>query len=251
MSQGSRQIPLLLSMPQPCSYLPNRFAANLVVDPAVGVDMTLYSQLIRQGFRRSGRILYRPHCEECRQCLSLRIPVNDFALRRRHRRVLQRNRELALNPCNARFQQEHFELFQRYTASRHSGGSMAESDIQEYQDFLTADWNDTLFLEMREHGRLLAVAVTDEVSDGLSAVYTFFEPELPQRSLGTFAVLSQLSLARQLGLPHLDRGYWIRACATMASTADYRPMQVYSQGRWRQFELHQAAQVPELPDIHA
>jgi arginine-tRNA-protein transferase len=251
MSQGSRQIPLLLSMPQACSYLPQRLTSNLVVDPAIGVDMALYSQLIRQGFRRSGRILYRPHCEACRQCLSLRIPVGEFTPRRRHRRVMQRNRELVMNPCNARFQQAHFELYRRYTASRHSGGSMAGANPDEYLDFLTADWSNTLFLEMREQGRLLAVAVTDQVSDGLSAVYTFFEPELPQRSLGTFALLSQLELAAQLGLPHLYLGYWIRDCPKMAYKADYRPMQVFSEGRWRPFERHQAVEVPELTDINA
>jgi arginine-tRNA-protein transferase len=251
MSRGTRQIPLLLSMPQPCSYLPDRLASNLVVDPAVGPDMRLYSQLIRQGFRRSGRILYRPHCEACRQCLSLRIPVEEFALRRRHRRIMHRNRELVITPCNPRFRQEHFALYRRYTASRHGGGSMAESSPDEYLDFLTADWSDTLFLEMREQGRLLAVAVTDEVGDGLSAVYTYFAPELPQRSLGTFAVLGQVDLARQLGLPYLYLGYWIRDCAKMAYKADYRPMQVYSEGRWRQFERHETVEVPELSGINA
>jgi len=246
MSQERRQIPLLLSMPQPCSYLENRFSSNVVVDPESDIDTPLYSQLIRQGFRRSGRMVYRPHCEDCRQCLSLRIPANEFTMRRRHRRIMQRNREAVLNPCNARFQQEHYDLYCRYTASRHSGGSMADSSAQEYLDFLVAKWSETLFIEIREQGRLLAVAVTDEVEDGLSAVYTFFEPELPQRSLGTFAVLSQLSLARQLGLQYLYMGYWIRDCGKMAYKADYRPMQLYSGGRWRRFGPGDAVEVPEL-----
>ena len=175
--------------------------------------------------------------------------------RRRHRRILRTNSKTKLVPCNARFQQEHYDLYRRYTANRHSGGSMAESSPQEYLDFLTSEWSQTLFLEMREQDRLLGVAVTDQVDDGLSAVYTFFDPDLERRSLGTFAVLSQLSLARQFGLPYLYLGYWVRDCGKMAYKADYRPMQLYSHEQWREFGPGESADVAELSnpqgDIHS
>ena len=123
---------------------------------------------------------------------------------------------------------------------------MSDASAEKYMDFLSASWSETLFLEMREDDQLLGVAVTDEVSDGLSAVYTFFNPELPKRSLGTFAVLSQISMARQLGLPYLYLGYWVRDCDKMAYKAEFRPMQVFSEGNWRQFNTGESVIVPEL-----
>jgi arginine-tRNA-protein transferase len=245
--RDDQRIPLLLSMPQPCSYLENQASSSAFVDPDCEMDMALYSQLIRAGFRRSGRLVYRPHCPECQQCLSLRVPVQAFEERRRQRRIRQVNADVRLVSCNARLQADHYALYQRYTASRHAGGSMADSTPDEYMDFLSADWSETLFVEMREGERLLGVAVTDQVADGLSAVYTFFEPDLPQRSLGTFAVLSQISMARQLGLPYLYLGYWIRDCDKMAYKADFRPMQLFSDGRWRDFGPGDEIIVPELP----
>ena len=241
-----RRIPLLLSMPQACSYLDGLASSSAFVDPDCGMDSQLYGQLLGAGFRRSGRLVYRPHCPECQQCLSLRLPVDHFEERRRHRRIRQKNRDVRLVSCNARLQAEHYQLFQRYTASRHAGGGMAESTPAQYMDFLSADWSETLFVELRDKGRLLGVAVTDLVTDGLSAVYTFFDPDLSQRSLGTFAVLSQMSMARQLGLPYLYLGYWIRDCGKMAYKADYRPLQVFSSGQWRTFVAGESIDVPEL-----
>ncbi len=243
---GERRIPLLLSMPQSCSYLHDRLNSNAFVDPDCEMDMTLYGQLLRAGFRRSGKLVYRPHCAECHQCLSLRVPVEQFEERRRHRRIRQKNRDVRLVNCNARLQAEHFDLYQRYTASRHEGGSMAESSPAEYMGFLTAPWSETLFVELREGEKLLGIAVTDLLSDGLSAVYSFFDPGMPQRSLGAFAILSQISMARQLGLPYLYLGYWIRDCSKMSYKADYRPMQIFSCGQWHDFAPGEEIDVPEL-----
>lgn len=249
MSNNDRRIPLLLSMPETCSYLPDQSSSSAFIDPDCDIDMALYSHLIRIGFRRSGRVVYRPHCAGCHQCLSLRLPVDRFEHRRRHRRILRANKNIRLVTCNARLQPEHYELYRRYTASRHSGGSMADATPDQYMDFLSAFWSETLFIELREDQRLLGVAVTDQVADGLSAVYTFFEPDLPHRSLGSFAVLSQLSMARQLELPYLYLGYWIRDCQKMAYKADYRPMQVFSGGRWLEFGLGEDILVPELSQV--
>lgn len=246
--ERNQRIPLLISAPQPCSYLPGEFSSSAFVDPDCGVDNALYSQLIRNGFRRSGRLVYRPHCSDCSQCLSLRIPLDQFKERRRHRRTREHNRQVRVVPCSARFQQDHYDLYRRYTAIRHAGGEMADASPEAYLDFLSSNWSETHFLELRKHDELLGVAVTDQVADGLSAVYTFFDPDLPRHSLGTYAILCQLSMARQLGLPYLYLGYWVRDCEKMAYKADYRPMQIFSQGRWRQFGQGEPVRVPELPE---
>ncbi|RMG34244.1 MAG: arginyltransferase [Gammaproteobacteria bacterium] len=242
------RLPLYLSAPQPCSYLAGEYSQSLFIDPEMPMTVALYSQLVRQGFRRSGGMVYRPHCLQCRQCLSARIPVADFQPRRRHRRTLRANRALRLVPTEARFREEHFRLYQRYTASRHAGGSMADSEPSEYQDFLITDWCDTHFLEFREDHRLLGVAVTDQLRDGLSAVYTFFDPDLPSRSLGTWGILAQLDLCRQLQLPYLYLGYWVRDCAKMRYKADFRPLELFSQNRWCRFEQGEQIRLPELPE---
>jgi len=247
MTDQQRNLPLYLSAPSPCSYLDNLDSNSAFLDPECDIDMQLYGHLIKQGFRRSGRLVYRPHCETCNQCLSVRIPVERFTPRRRHRRTLANNSHVEIRMTNAGFHQEHFSLYQKYTASRHTGGSMAESSKEEYLGFLTASWGETHFIEMRENGKLLGVAVTDQVNDGLSAVYTFFDPDYPQRSLGNYGVLMQISLTRQLNLPYLYLGYWIRDCKKMSYKADYRPLEIYSHGKWRSFQHGQTIELPELP----
>jgi len=211
--------------------------------------MPIYGQLLKQGFRRSGKMVYRPHCETCAQCRSTRIAVDEFTLGKRYRRVLKNNKAVSISTCNARFQQEHFELYRKYTASRHKDGSMADSTEQEYKDFLITDWGETLFVEFREEGRLLGVAVTDQLDDGLSAVYTFFDPDMAKRSLGTFAVLMQIELAKQLQLPFLYLGYWVRDCGKMAYKTDFRPIQVFTKQKWHSFAPKQEINISELPEI--
>lgn len=242
---ANSSLALYLSAPQPCSYLDQQLSSSLFLDPQAAIDMPTYSRLLQHGFRRSGSLVYRPRCADCAQCQSVRIPVADFVQRRRHRRTLAANAQVQVISGNARFQDEHYRLYQRYTRTRHTGGSMAESSEQEYLAFLTADWCDTLFVEFREAGKLLGVAVTDQAGDGLSAVYTFFDPELASRSLGTFSVLAQLQLARQLGLPYLYLGYWIRDSAKMRYKADYRPIEIFRNERWHRYEQGQPIEAPE------
>ena len=239
-------LPLYLSVAEQCSYLPGRMSRSLFVDPDKHMDTRTYSQLIRKGFRRSGRMVYRPYCEHCRQCLAVRVPVEHFRPARRFRRVLRLNQDLHVIPRNALFAQEHYALYQRYMDTRHAGGSMADSSPDDYSDFLIADWCDTHFLEIRQQEQLMAVAVTDQVLDGLSAVYTFFEPKQPRRSLGNFSILVQIDLCRQLGLPYLYLGYWIRDCDKMRYKADFRPLQVFTQDEWREFAAGEEIDVPEL-----
>ena len=242
-----RRLPLYLSAPSECGYLPGRSSRSLFVDPDARMTVQLYSQLIHKGFRRSGGVVYRPECDGCSQCLSARVPVARFHMRRRFQRVLKANRDLELVQRSASFTASHYALYRRYLGSRHADSGMAGSSPADYSSFLISAWSDTHFLEIRRQERLMGVAVTDQVLDGLSAVYTFFDPDEPQRSLGTYAILAQLELCRRLGLPYLYLGYWIRDCGKMRYKADFRPLQLFSEGDWREFGADEAIEIRELP----
>jgi arginine-tRNA-protein transferase len=165
----------------------------------------------------------------------VRIPVRDFSPRRIQRRVLQRNADIQMHERPAAFDPQHYALYQRYTAARHEDGDMADASPTGYLGFLRADWCDTRFFEFRLGDRLVAVAVTDLAGDGLSAVYTFFDPEMAARSLGSYAILRQIEHARALGLPYLYLGYWIRDSRKMAYKAAYRPIELWRAARWQRF----------------
>jgi len=216
-----------------CAYLPNRTARTVFVDPTFSLQNRHYSQLIRQGMRRSGRFIYQPSCPGCNACQSLRVPVRVFQPRRRQRRCWRRNSDLSAIVRGADFRQEHFDLYVHYVATRHPGGGMDEHDPDSYMDFLVAPWAETRFVEFREGDRLLAVSVVDLIADGFSAVYTFFAPDESRRGLGTYAILWQIDAARRYGLDYVYLGYWIAACAKMSYKADYRPCEVYQGGEWR------------------
>lgn len=235
MTRVGRHLPLYLSAPHACSYLPDRQSSTLFTDPEQPMDMASFSQLLQYGFRRSGGMVYAPRCEHCSQCKSVRIPVDDFLPRRIHRRVLQLNSAVEIHERPAEFDPAHYALYQRYTAARHEDGDMADASPSDYMGFLRADWCDTRFLEFVLDGQLIAVAVTDLAQDGLSAVYTFFDPDLAEKSLGTLAILSQIRRARELGLAYLYLGYWIRDSRKMAYKAGFRPLELWQAGRWLRF----------------
>lgn len=242
MSGHQRAPDIFLSMPHPCSYLPGRTATTLFIDPRYPLDRERYGAFTRLGFRRSGDLIYRPHCRDCTACVPVRIPVARFRPQRGQRRVWQRNRELRVVPVAGAFVQEHFDLYLRYQAQRHPGGGMDDPDPQKYANFLLGRQVDTLFYEMRLANRLLGVAVVDRLSDGLSAVYTFYDPDESTRGLGTFAVLWEVDHARRLGLPWVYLGYWIAESPKMAYKANFRPLEVYRNGRW--MELGSATRSP-------
>ena len=225
----------------PCGYWPERSARDLVLDPRDPRLATFYPQALEWGFRRSGDLVYRPHCAHCRACIAVRIPIADFVPDRSQRRCRARNAEVESRIVPARRSTEHFELYQRYLGSRHRDGGMDGHGTAEFDQFLVGSWSDTRFLEMREPGdgkpgRLLAVAVTDRAPHGLSAVYTFYEPDLPQRGLGTLAILRQIEWARREGLDHLYLGYWIDGHAKMDYKRRFRPLEAFDGCRWRRFE---------------
>jgi len=217
----------------PCSYLEGQQATTLFLDPAVQPDLSLHSRLSRQGFRRSGDYLYRPHCAACHACLPARVMVSEFQPNRRFRRILSHNQDLQVRLETPSAAADYYDLYQRYISLRHRDGDMYPPSRQQFEQFLLSHWGSTRFLCFREREKLLAVAVTDQLDDGLSAVYCFFEPEASRRSLGVHALLTQLEECRRLGLPYLYLGYLIRNCRKMAYKEDFGPLEVFSDKGWQ------------------
>ncbi len=221
--------------PHDCSYLEGERATTLFVDPNAHVDRSLYSQLSLIGFRRSGAHLYRPHCEACQACVPARVPVDGFTPNRGQRRVWRRNADVVVGQVDRIDDDEHYRLYCDYIHLRHGDGDMYPPDQQQYESFLGEAWDCTRYLDFRVGGRLVAVAVTDQLDCGLSAIYTFFDATEAGRSLGSYAILYQLELARQLGLPALYLGYWINNCRKMSYKVAYRPIELFQQGRWSRY----------------
>lgn len=236
-------IPLFLSPEHPCSYLENKTAETAVVDPNLDINMGIYAALAKMGFRRSGSMIYRQHCAECQQCLSVRIPVDDFVLRRNHRRILKANADVQLVDQSAKPDPDLFKLYQAYTADRHADGDMKNSSLEEYMGFLTAPWSNTRFLVFSEQHTAIAVAVTDLFDDGLSAVYTYFTPDMEKRSLGTYAILRQIEHTKSLGKPYLYLGFWIRDSQKMAYKANFRPLEIFAENTWKRFDQGQDIEI--------
>lgn len=215
-----------------CPYLPGRQARTAFVDPDATMTGEIYANLLQQGFRRSGPYVYRPACPGCSACQSLRVPVAQFRPNRRQRRCISRNADLEVIPRPPRLREAEFDLYRRYIAARHTGGSMDNPTREGYLQFLTAPWQDTTFYAFQLHGRLVAVAVSDRLADGLSAVYTFFDPALHRRSLGNYAILWQIEEARRLGLDYVHLGYWVAGSTKMAYKADFRPHEIRVGSHW-------------------
>jgi arginyl-tRNA--protein-N-Asp/Glu arginylyltransferase len=216
----------------PCGYWPDRSARDLVLDPGDPRVPAAYGQALARGFRRSGDILYRPGCEACRACVPLRIAVDQFRPDRSQRRCLARNRDIQARVTPAGHTTERFALYRRYVRARHAGGGMDTMDRAGFAQFVVGSWTDSRFLELRLDGRLVAVAVTDLVEGALSAVYTFFDPRLASRSLGTLAILEQLAWARREGRRHLYLGYWIPGHEKMDYKQRFRPFERFDGRGW-------------------
>jgi arginyl-tRNA--protein-N-Asp/Glu arginylyltransferase len=227
-----KSIPLYISYEHDCDYLAGRRAQMAYVAPWERVDGGIYSWLATRGFRRSGDMIYRPHCPNCSACIPVRIPVAQFRLNRGQRRIQRMNADLEVVLKPARFDEAHYRLFMRYLDARHSDGHMVESSAEDYIHFLTSGWTETGFYEFKHGGRLLAVAVTDYLADGLSAVYTFFDPDLPARSLGSYAILWQVAEAKRRGLDWLYLGFWISDCRKMSYKNSFRPLQALVGENW-------------------
>lgn len=232
MTSSLRDLKVYTTYPHSCSYLEDQEATTLFVDPRQPVDQKLYSKLSVLGFRRSGNHIYRPHCAQCNACIPARIPVAEFERTRGQQRIWQRNRDLRVISTDEINDDDAFDLYHRYISVRHSDGDMYPPDREQYQAFLNSVWDCTRYFRFYDKARLVAVAVVDKLEDGLSAIYTFFDPMATRRSLGAYAILWQVEQARASELDYLYLGYWIRNCQKMAYKADYRPLQVYTNSRW-------------------
>lgn len=229
---------LYISMPHECSYLSDRMAATLFVDPKAVISNQHYSLMVQMGFRRSGSMVYRPHCESCRECIAVRIPVATFKPSRSQRRVWMRNQNLVIKKVPPEYNEEYFALYQRYQQVRHPDSSMNSRDPNQYNNFLFGTVADTEVYEFRlgaENGgeqELLMVAIIDKLEDGLSAVYTFFNPSESRRAPGVYSVLYEIELARQLQLPYVYLGYYIADSRKMNYKINYKPLEAYDGKNW-------------------
>ncbi len=226
---------LYQTAPHACPYLTDKTAVNLILDPQYPVNTSLYERLLGHGFRRNGNHYYRPFCNECSACISVRLPVEEFVPSRSQRRTLKKNDDLDANILRPLFDEQHFQLYLRYQSMRHTGDSMDDPDPQKYRRFLIDSEADTFFVEIRKQEKVIGLAIADQVGGGMSAIYTFFDPDESKRSLGTFAILKQIEIAHARGLDWIYLGYWIAGSKKMVYKNRFHPLQYFDTkaGRWK------------------
>lgn len=231
--QGQALIQFYTTAPYPCSYLPEQQARSQVAIPGDLIDASVYSQLVRAGFRRSGLFTYRPHCDRCRACVPVRVRAAEFTPNRTQRRTWRDYQHLQVELLPLGYNEEHYLLYRNYQQSRHAGGGMDEDSREQYRNFILKSNVSSFLAEFRDQdGCLKMVSLIDELDDGLSSVYTFFDPD-PRASLGTFNVLWQMALCRKLELPYLYLGYWIGASRKMSYKTRYQPLEGLQDGKWQ------------------
>lgn len=221
--------------PHPCSYLEGQDATTLFVDPEVRLSPEDIARLTDSGFRRSGRYTYRPHCQNCQACISVRVNCLGFQAKRRQRRTQQANSDLQFHLRRPVMTERHYGLYADYINARHRDGDMFPPSVDQYHSFLVAGGEASFFLEAYLEDQLVAVTHFERIHGrGLSAIYTFFDPrpEFAARSLGRMMILQLIQQVLSEQLEFLYLGYWIRDAKKMAYKTEYRPLELLINGRW-------------------
>ncbi len=231
-SKITESIRLFRTAAHPCSYREDETAATIFVDPELSITQHLNSRLSELGYRRSGAHLYKPDCEHCRACISCRVPVAHFERNKRHQRIWKRNSDLRVEHRKDLPGDEAFSLYQNYIEKRHSDGDMYPATPEQFEAFIRSKTEGSQYYCCYLQERLIAVAVSDRLDTGLSAVYTFFDPALEKRSLGNFMILWQIEQAKALNKDYLYLGYWIKDCAKMQYKSEFRPLEMLIEGKW-------------------
>lgn len=215
-----------------CSYLPDQQSTTLFADPKAAINTHLYTTLSTLGFRRSGKHFYRPYCDQCQACTPIRVNTGLFQPTKSQRRTLRKNHMIKTQVLSADFHEDHYLLYEKYLHSRHADGDMYPPSRSQYRSFLVEGHSSTQFVEFSLEGQLCAVAVCDKLNDGLSAIYTFYDPDYSAFSLGTYAILWQIEEARRKGLPYLYLGYFIKNCRKMAYKNQFSPFEARINNQW-------------------
>ncbi len=232
-----QKIQFYVTSPYSCGYLAQQRAQSLIATPQHLIDAQAYSHLIAQGFRRSGQYVYRPYCEQCDACVPVRIPVQQFHASRSQQRALKKHANLTVQVLPLHFDEQHFDLYLRYQAARHP--SEGDQDTTEqYRQFLVQSNVDSYLIEFSLDGVCKMVSVVDQVQDGLSAVYTFYDPDDHHASYGTYAVLWLIDWCLRLQLPYLYLGYWIAGSPKMVYKKNFRPLQALVDRQWQAFDAN-------------
>ena len=227
-----------VTTPYQCGYLPNRQAQSLIASPQRLIDANVYNGLIAQGFRRSGKFAYRPHCESCQECIAVRVVLNEFAPKRYQKRAFKQHEHLSARLMPVGFHQSHFELYASYQALRHTEPAINNltpqtDDAEQYRQFLCQSNIESLMIEFRDaNNELKIVSVVDVVQDGVSAVYTFYNALDTKCSYGTFAIMWLIEWTKNLHLPYLYLGYWIKGSQKMAYKQQFSPQEKLTDGEW-------------------
>jgi leucyl-tRNA---protein transferase len=238
--QSLQKLQFYVTTPYPCGYLPKKLAQSLIASPQHLINSKVYSGLIAQGFRRSGKFAYRPHCETCRACIAVRVVLDEFTPNRSQKRAFKQHANLQVRILPLHFNLAHFNLYQLYQATRHGDNqdlSQSKDEAEQYRQFLCQSNVESLMIEFRDaKDQVKIVSVVDIVHDGVSAVYTFYDTaqdaNMPKTSFGTYSIMWQIEWTKSLHLPFLYLGYWIENSPKMAYKQHFKPQQKLIDGEW-------------------